>query len=125
MTDYERMGGEPALERAIDAFVDRMFADFIIGFLFEGKDRERIKRHELELAATHLGGPQRYTGRGILSTHRPLKINRGQFRRRLAILRTVLREQGVPDEVIEGWIAHDQRLERSITDGTDCAPEPY
>lgn len=122
MTDYERMGGEEALAAAVGAFVDRFFADFIIGFLFVGKDRDRIVRHEIELASQHLGGPHRYQGRPIGEVHRPLRINRGQFRRRLAIVRTVLREHGVPDDVIDRWIATEQKLERVVTDGTDCAP---
>lgn len=108
------------LPHLIDVFVDRMAADLIIGFRFEGKDLERVKRHELELARKHLTGEGSYAGRPIGPLHRAMKINAGQFRRRLAILRTVLREQGVDDEVIERWVAHDQALERAITDGTDC-----
>jgi hemoglobin len=121
-SDWERLGGEEGVRRIVAAFLDRVFADFIIGFLFEGKDRARIERAEVELASTHLGGNLGYSGRGIVSTHRPLKINAGQFRRRLAILRTVLREKGAPEDVIDRWIAHDRRLEKVITDGTDCAP---
>lgn len=122
MTDFEAIGGEQAVDGHVRAFVDRMFDDWIIGFLFAGKDRERIVRHEAEHASRVLGGPTRYTGRPLGATHGPLGINRGQFRRRLAILRTVLAERGVPEEVVGRWLAHDQRLERVITDGTDCAP---
>ena len=123
MTDYERIGGEPALERLIGRFLDRVFGDFIIGFLFEGRDRARIHRHEVEHAAALLGGPRRYAGRPLAAVHQPLRINRGQFRRRLAILRVVLHADGVPPEIIERWIGHDARLERAITDGLDCVPE--
>jgi len=122
MTDYERIGGSAGLEPLIEAFIDRVFDDFIIGFLFIGKDRARIVRHEIEHAAGHLGGPTAYTGRPIPQVHRPLRINAGHFRRRLAILRTVLREQGVDEEVVDRWVASNQRLQASITDGTDCVP---
>lgn len=108
------------LPHLIDRFVDRMASDLIIGFRFAGKDLERVKRHELELARRHLLGEGRYTGRPIGPLHRGLKINAGQFRRRLAILRTVLVDEGVDAEVIERWVGHDQALERAITDGTDC-----
>lgn len=110
----------PAL---VERFVDRMFADFIVGFLFEGRDRDRIVRHELELARKHLFGVGGYTGRPIGPLHRALKLNRGHFRRRLAVLRTVLREEGVPEPVIARWITHDAALEGALTDGTDCVPE--
>lgn len=120
MTDYERLGGEPVLQRVIGAFVDRMFDDFIIGFHFHGRDRARIKTFEAQHAARVLGSGTRYEGRPIAPLHRPLKINRGQFRRRLAILRTVLREHEVDEGIIERWIASDARLEPVVTDGTDC-----
>jgi len=120
MTDYERIGGEETVNRLITAFLDLVQRDFIIGFLFEGRDMARIHRHEVEHASRLLGGPVVYTGRPIGAAHRGLHVNRGHFRRRLAILRTVLGQQGVPDDVIERWIAHDARLEPAVTDGTDC-----
>ena len=122
MTDYERIGGEAGLRRVVEAFVDRFYDDFIIGFLFVGRDKAKIARHEAELAAAHLGGPRRYAGRPLGEAHGPLKINRGHFRRRLAILEHVLREQGVPEDVIARWVAHDRRLERIVTTGVDCVP---
>jgi len=123
-TDYERIGGRDGLTVIVEDFVSRVFDDFIIGFLFLGRDRERIVRHEVEHAAEHLGGPREYTGRPIARVHRPLPINRGHFRRRLALLRTVLRQHDVPDDIIERWIAADRRLEEAVVDGTDCAPPP-
>jgi hemoglobin len=122
MTDYERIGGRAGLESLIEVFIDRVFDDFIIGFLFIGKDRARIVRHEIEHAAAHLGGPSEYTGRSIPAVHRPLRINAGHFRRRLAILRTVLSDRGVDSDIVERWVASNQRLEASVTDGTDCLP---
>lgn len=108
------------LPSVIDAFVDRMFDDFIIGFRFAGADRERVKKHELELARKHLVGQGSYTGRAFGPLHRQMKINAGQFRRRLALLRTVALEQGLDPQVIERWLEHDRKLEKVVTDGTDC-----
>lgn len=122
ISDYERIGGEAGLRRVVTAFVDRFYDDFIIGFLFQGKDRERIVRHEVELAAAHLGGPQRYAGRPLPEAHAPLRINAGQFRRRLAIVAHVLREEGVPEDVVTRWVEHERTLEQVITTGNDCVP---
>lgn len=109
-----------ALPSIIDEFVDRMFDDLIIGFRFIGTDRERIKKHELEFARKHLLGEGTYTGRPIGPLHKQQRINRGQFARRLAILKVVLEEADIDPVVIEGWLEHDRRLERALTDGTDC-----
>lgn len=124
VSDWERLGGEEGVGRLVDAFLDRVFDDFIIGFFFEGRDHARIRHLEKAHARVHLGGPGGYPGRSLAGAHRPLRINRGHFRRRLAILRTVLQEHGVPEAVIDRWIAHDRRLEPAITDGTDCLADP-
>ena len=114
------MGGAEGVQRLMERFLDRVHGDMIIGFLFEGRDRDRILRHEVEHATRLLGGPGAYTGRPLHVAHKPLRINAGQFRRRLALLRTVLREAEVPEPIVERWIAHDRRLAPAITDGTDC-----
>lgn len=122
-SDYARLGEQAGIAAHIDAFVDRVASDWVIGFLFEGRDLARIKRHETSLACMHRGGPAAYSGRPLGAVHQPLRINRGHFRRRLAILRTVLSERGVPDDIVDRWIRHEQRLEPAIVDGTDCAPD--
>lgn len=122
MTDWERIGGTEAARELVTAIVQRMAADFVIGFRFAGRDLERIAHFEAELASSHLGGPFAYGGRSLALAHEPLRISRGQFRRRLAVLETVLRERGVPDDIVARWVAHDAALESVIADNTDCAP---
>lgn len=120
MTPYEQIGGEPVLRGIIDRFVDRMFADVIIGFLFAGKDAARIKQHEFEHTAKVLGAGLPYTGRPIPELHRPMRINAGHFRRRLALLRQELGRAGVPEDISALVIEAQERMLKQITDGTDC-----
>ena len=121
-TDFERLGGEAGLRELVQAFVDRTFSDSIIGFHFAGKDKDRIVEKEFEHARLQLGGGGTYTGREIGGVHKPLKINKGQFRRRLAILRKVLDVAGVDSEIRDRWIAHNQALIDRVTSGEDCLP---
>jgi truncated hemoglobin YjbI len=116
----DQLGGVVGVGRLVNAFLDEVFRDPIIGFWFEGRDQARIRRHEAELAVAHLGGPRAYTGRGLPSTHKPLGIHRGHFRRRLAILRTVLAREGVPEPLIEAWVAHDAAMQAAIVVDGDC-----
>lgn len=120
MTDFERAGGEAVVRAIVDVFVDRMVADPIIGFRFAGADPARIKQHEYEHAARALGATVAYTGRPIAPLHRSMRINGGQFRRRLALLRQCVERAGVPAEVVESWLAEQRAMEAAITDGTDC-----
>jgi truncated hemoglobin YjbI len=122
VTDWDRLGGEEVMRPLVASIVRRMAQDFIIGFRFAGKDLDRIAHFELELASSHLGGPWTYTGRSLQQVHEPLRISRGQFQRRLAVLGLVLRDAGVPDDIAERWLAHDQALEPLIADTTDCGP---
>ena len=114
-TLYDELGGEPALRRIVDAFVDRMFDDMMIGYLFRAVKRERIKEKEFEHAAEHLGGGVRYTGKALDEAHRPHAIRGGQFMRRLEILRSTLDEFGVSERVKAHWIAHTLELRPLIT----------
>ena len=120
MTDYDRLGGREAVRGLVDRFVRRAATDMIIGFFFDGKDLEKIIRHETELACLQLGGPSVYTGRSLQAAHKPLKINRGQFRRRLAILRTTLREEGVSEAIVERWVDLNQADEHHVVIDRDC-----
>ncbi len=122
MSLYEQAGGEVVVRGIVSAFVDRMAKDYIIGFFFDGKDLSRVKQHEFEHAALSLGADVAYTGRPIAPLHRQLRINGGQFRRRLAFLRQELERAGLPEAVCEAWIAEQLRMQAVITDGTDCAP---
>lgn len=122
MTPFERVGGEAVVRAIVDRFVDRQFDDRIIGFFFAGKDRARVKQFEYEHAASILGAPVVYGGRPIPALHRPLRINAGQFRRRLALLRQEIEAAGLPADVEALWLDAQRRMERVITDGTDCGP---
>lgn len=118
--DVARLGGEQALVSLVDRFVRRMAGDFVIGFRFAGVDLARVAHHEAELALAHLGGPKRYSGRSLSEVHLRMRLNRGQFRRRLAILRATLEDEGAPVDVIDRWIAHDEALEGVIATPDDC-----
>ncbi|MCA9592515.1 MAG: group 1 truncated hemoglobin [Myxococcales bacterium] len=122
---FSELGGEPALRRVIDRFVDRIFDDMMIGFFFRNASRERIKEKEYEFAAKHLGAGVAYTGKPIREAHAPHPIMGGQFMRRLKILDDTLREMGVPERVREHWIRHTESLRPLVTrdSGGRCDPD--
>ncbi|HTQ04260.1 MAG TPA: group 1 truncated hemoglobin [Polyangiaceae bacterium] len=123
---FDELGGEPALRRIIERFVDRVFDDVMIGYLFRNADRARVKEKEFEHAAAHLGGPVAYTGRPLASAHAPHRIRGGQFMRRVQILKETLAELGAPPAVAEHWLAETLRLRPLITseEGDVCDPSP-
>lgn len=122
MSLYDDLGGEAALRRIVDRFVERLFADPMIGFFFARANKERIKDKEFEFAAEHLGGGVAYTGRPITAAHSAHQIFDGQFLRRLQILRETLDEFDVPEHVRKHWIEHTLSQRSALVQGP-CNPD--
>jgi hemoglobin len=120
MTELERIGGEESLRAIIDAFVDHMFDDVMIGFFFRKVSRKHIKELEFQHAAEHLGGPIVYRGRPLAEAHAPHRIMSGQFSRRKQILKETLEAHGVPEDVRERWLERTEQLRALITGGRPC-----
>lgn len=114
-TAFERLGGEAGLRMIVDDFVERVFADVMIGFFFRDADKRRIKELEYQHAAEHLGGPVRYRGRPLDVAHAPHPIMGGQFARRKELLRKTLVDHHAPADVIEAWLAHTESLRALVT----------
>jgi hemoglobin len=121
---FQELGGEPALRKIIDRFVDRVFDDAMIGFFFRHARRERIKQMEYEFAASHLGADVPYTGRPIDVAHRAHPIMGGQFQRRLKLLEQTLEEEGVPPHIRQHWLAHTEALRPLVTGDAGSACDP-
>jgi hemoglobin len=119
---FEQLGGEPRLRALVDAFVERVFADAMIGYFFARADKQRIKDKEYEFAAQHLGATQLYTGRSLRSAHAPHTIALGHFNRRLQILKETLHDFGVPAQIAEAWLLHNRSLQNTVTASSrdDC-----
>lgn len=121
-TLFDRIGAQ-ALRAVIADFYGRVFPDVMIGFMFQGKDRQHLIDREYELTAALLGAPGvTYTGRPMRVAHAQHTIFGGQFERRLQILRETLRDHAVDAEVQEAWIDHQLALRGQITrdQGSEC-----
>ena len=121
---FEQLGGERELRVIIDTFIDKVFADRMIGFFFRDADRQRIKNMEYQLAAQFLGAPVEYQGRPLDQVHLKHPIMGGHFVRRRQILKETLDLYRVPEAVKEAWLAHTDALRPLITPekGSDCDP---
>jgi hemoglobin len=124
-TLFDAVGGDK-LRLVVEDLYDRLFADVMIGFLFKGRDRERLVQKEWELVAELLGGPVRYSGRTMAEAHGRLPIMGGHFERRLQILRETLAHHAIPEEARRRWLEHSLAQRAQVTrDGSgvcDAAP---
>jgi truncated hemoglobin YjbI len=115
VTLFDEIGGEPVLRAIIDDFVERVFRDAMIGFMFARASKERVKRFEFEHAAAFLGAGVAYGGRDLREAHKRHPIMGGQFNRRRQILKLTLDRHGVPEHVRDAWLAHQDALRGEIT----------
>ena len=121
---FDRLGGEIKVREIIGAFLDRVFADRMIGFFFRKADRARLKEMEFQLAAEFLGADVKYTGQPLAKAHANHPIMGGHFARRRQILKKTLESFHVPDEIESIWLDHTDALRPLITPeaGTGCDP---
>jgi hemoglobin len=114
---FRRIGGEEKLRAIIDTFVERMYADAMIGFFFRNVPQKRIKELEYQHAAAFLGAPVAYRGRELGEAHGKHPIMGGHFNRRRQILKNTLEENQIPQDVIDMWMAHIDSLRGEIVRG--------
>ncbi len=97
---YERLGGEAAVDIAVDRFYDKVLADPRINHFFEGMDMARQARKQKTFLTQVFGGPSRYTGKAMRAAHAHLDLNEEHFNAVVENLATTLRELDVPDSDI-------------------------
>lgn len=99
-TDYEAVGGGPAVSAVVTDFYDRVLGDPELAPYFDDVDLGRLKRHQALLVASVLGGPEPYTGRPLDQAHAGLGIDHEDFSAVVGHLAAALKDAGVPDEII-------------------------
>jgi truncated hemoglobin YjbI len=121
MTPYDAIGGEASVRAVLSTLYDGLFVDPIVGFLFEGKDKERIIERQVAFTCQFLGGPQRYEGLPLPAAHAALPLLPGHFDRRHRLLEQALEKHRVPPAVRVAWLRIDQGLRSSVLAAGACA----
>ena len=99
-TDYEAVGGGPAIGAVVSDFYDRVLGDPGLAPYFDDVDLGRLKRHQALLVASVLGGPEPYTGRPLDQAHAGMGIDHEDFSAVVGHLASALKDAGVPDDII-------------------------
>ena len=75
-TLYERLGGEERIKQLIADAVDNHYRNPLIRTRFEKiADRATAERHLFEFFCAGSGGPQAYTGKDLVSSHKGMNIS--------------------------------------------------
>lgn len=101
MTLYERLGGEVAINVAVERFYVRVLADPTLESFFSDIDMPRLKSHQFAFLSEALGGPQRYAGAAMSRAHSRLRIEQRHFDAVAGHLVETLRELGVREDTVQ------------------------
>jgi hemoglobin len=94
---YERLGGKDAISAVIDDFVARCAADSRINGKFARTDIPRLKSSLVDQVCEASGGPCRYVGRDMRTTHTGMHVTAGEFDALVQDLLATLDKFGVPE----------------------------
>ena len=100
---YDRIGGEAAMNAAVDIFYRKVLADDRIKRFFDDVDMERQAAKQKAFLTMVTGGPNDYTGKDMREGHKHLVergLNDSHFDAVMENLGATLKELNVPDELI-------------------------
>jgi hemoglobin len=76
---YERLGGEEKIRAIATDIFDLHAANPAISARYVNSDRDRVIRVVTEFICAGTGGPQTYTGKDMLTTHRGMNISEQEY----------------------------------------------
>jgi hemoglobin len=98
---YNIIGGEKAIESAVDLFYDKVLADKRIRHYFAETDMNRQRNHQKRFLIQALGGPSHYSGKAMRAAHRHLKLKEADFDAVAENLVLTLRDLSLPQNLID------------------------
>lgn len=100
---FERIGGEAAVNAAVDVFYRKVLEDYRINRFFATTDMDALIAKQQAFFTMAFGGPNNYTGTDMRNAHaRLVKMGLGnsQFDAVMENLNATLTELGVPEALI-------------------------
>jgi hemoglobin len=100
---YDRIGGEAAVNAAVDLFYDKVLSDYRVYRFFDNVDMPKQVLHLKAFMTVAFGGPSEYSGRSLRDGHARLVkmgLNDDHYDAVLEDLNATLLELGVAEDMI-------------------------
>ena len=98
---YEQIGGEAAVDAAVDIFYRKVLSDPVICDFFDTVDMDRQAAKQKAFLTMAFGGPNNYTGKDMREAHKHLKLKEEHFQAVANNLVATLKELNVPQNLID------------------------
>ena len=102
-TLFEKLGGEAAVNAAVDIFYRKVLADPSISHFFDTTDMAAQHAKQKSFLTMAFGGPNNYSGTDMRTAHAPLVkkgLNESHFNAVAGHLQATLEELNVPSDLI-------------------------
>ena len=142
---FEQIGGDAAVDAAVELFYGKVLDDEKLSPFFEGVDLDRLRNMQKTFLTMAFGGEDAYAGRDLASAHAGLVekgLNDSHFDRVMKCLRQTLEELGVGEDLMIDVLTVAERtrpdvlglnvgnaspaeaLEQNSETAVESAPEP-
>ncbi len=101
---YDRVGGDAAVNAAVDLFYRKVLADGRIARFFDGVDMESQIAKQKSFLTMAFGGPNNYTGADMRNAHKKLVekgLNDSHVDAVIENLNRTLYDLGVPEKEVQ------------------------
>jgi hemoglobin len=104
LTLFEQLGGDAAVNAAVDIFYRKVLADYRINRFFDGVDMEQQAAKQKAFLTMAFGGPNNYSGQDMRNAHAHLVkmgLDDSHFDAVMENLLATLAELNVPQNLID------------------------
>jgi hemoglobin len=101
MSIYEKIGGDAAVDAAVDIFYKKVLADDRISSFFDTVDMPGQIQKQKAFLTMAFGGPNNYTGKDMREAHKDMNLTEEHFGAVAECLVGTLQELSVPQELID------------------------
>ena len=97
---YARIGGQAAIDAAVDIFYTKVLADDSVNFFFEDINMKAQIRKQKEFLGAVFGGPKPWQGKNMRKAHENLDLSEEHFGAIAGHLNATLKELKVDEKLI-------------------------
>ncbi len=105
MSLFEKIGGEDAVNAAVDVFYRKVLSDDLISHFFETVDMDKQMAKQKAFLTMAFGGPHNYTGQDMREGHKHLDLKEEHFQAVAGHLQSTLQDLGVAPDLIDEVMA--------------------
>jgi len=111
---FADMGGQPGIDRLVDASVDAYLADPRIAPVFGESNIDRIRAEFKVQFCQVAGGPCQYTGHDMTAAHKGLRLTNADFNAVVEDLQGAMDTVGLPFATQNRFLARLAPMQRQV-----------